>query len=255
MSCNPCATNNCLSKYGCPPNICPDFVIKRHDTKPPFKVVVKDCDGPLDLTGLVLEVSMWAKARTKKAVSKTDTYFGFADDIGFEQVLPNDVIVMEGPRVPEQMLVTAFDEENKLIQVTRGYHGTPIQNHKKGARLKILRTLNAAAETEMVYEDQIQIDGTVQTDVLTESRLVYEWQPNDTCVPGCYWLEFKLIKMQELTIESLADVNVVPSFTYWNPSELGCDMGSGVEWVRRFPVEEEGFLIKIEDSSTSENVF
>jgi len=28
--------------------------------------------------------------------------------------------------------------------------------------------------------------------------LVYEWQPEDTCLPGCYWIEFKLLKMKDV---------------------------------------------------------
>ena len=64
----------CPDKFGCIPGVCPDFTIKRHDTKPPFKVSVEDCDGPLDLAdgtnavvdpNLILEVNIWAKGRLK----------------------------------------------------------------------------------------------------------------------------------------------------------------------------------------------
>jgi len=52
-----------------------------------------------------------------------------------------------------------------------------------------------------------------------------------------------------------ATPSIVPSFTSPTPSEVGCDIGSGVEWVRRFPSDGEGFLIKIVDSPTAENVY
>lgn len=117
---------------GCPPNVCPDFVIRRHDTKPSFKVAVEDCDGPLDLQGLVVEVNMWALAKLKTALAVDDTYFRLADDIGFEQVMMGDIIIMERARNPEYMLVTGFDETNNLIRVERAYHGTTASNWKKG---------------------------------------------------------------------------------------------------------------------------
>jgi hypothetical protein len=46
-------------------------------------------------------------------------------------------------------------------------------------------------------------------------------------------------------------IPIVPSFI---TSVSGCDLGSGVEWVRRFPLDAEGFLIKIVDSPTAENL-
>ena len=69
MSCSfGCSKNvqGCPQTDGCIPGVCPDFMIKRHDTKPSFKILMEDCDGPMDLTGLVLEASMWAKAKLKK---------------------------------------------------------------------------------------------------------------------------------------------------------------------------------------------
>ena len=41
---------SCPDKFGCSPNQCPDFTIRRHDTRPAFQVAAEDCDGPLDLT-------------------------------------------------------------------------------------------------------------------------------------------------------------------------------------------------------------
>lgn len=251
--------NRCPDKNGCPPGVCPDFVIRRHDTRPFFKVKIEDCDGPLDLTDLVLEATMWAKAKLKKAITTEDEYFGLADGIGFNQVMVGDVIVMDRTRLPEKMLVKAFDETNQLIQVQRAYHGTTAQNWKKGSSLKIMKFQGNEATTEMYYEDVIQLDGEVAENQLADSFLIYEWQPNDTCLPGCYYLEFKLLKMSATSEEdtdfrfNLAD-DITPSFTDPDlvPSDFGCGLGSGVEWVRRFPVSDEGFLIKVFDSPTSE---
>ena len=50
----------------------------------------------------------------------------------------------------------------------------------------------------------------------------------------------------------LNDVSFTPSFTDQDlePYDFGCYLGEGVEWVRRFPLNGEGFLIKIENSNT-----
>lgn len=251
--------DNCPDKYGCPPNVCPDFTIRRHDTKPEFKVAVEDCDGPIDLDSLILEANMWALAKLKKAITKTDTYFRLADDIGFNQVMMNDIIIMDRVRLPEHMLVTGFDETNKLIRVQRGYNGTIISDWPRGSKMRIFRILNAPATVEMVEQDIQNVDGTTSEDQLTDSMLVYEWTAEDTCLPGCYWMEFKLLK--EIEVEegenpsvSMLAASVTPSFTpsTMSESDFGCKMAAGIEWVRRFPVDGEGFLIKIEDSPTAE---
>lgn len=254
LHCSYTPPTGCPDKFGCPPGVCPDFTIRRNDTKPVFKVSVEDCDGPLDLTDLVLEATMWAKAKLKKAVAVDDNYFALADNIGFEQIMVGDIILVDRPRLPEKMLVLGFDETNSLVEVQRGYHGTTPQVWKKGTPIRILKFSGAAAQTEMVYQDIIQIDGTTKNE-LTDSLLVYQWGPNDTCLPGCYYLEFKLLKMAEEEVTVLAtDEVVVPSFTDPNltPTDFGCGLGTGVDWVRRFPVEGEGFLIKITDSPTAE---
>lgn len=198
--CGSSCNSICPDEFGCPPNQCPDFIIRRHDTKPPFKIILEDCEGPLELQGLIAEMSMWANAKLKKAITVDDLYFGLADNIGFQQVMVGDIIVMGRVRAPEYMLVEAFDEENKLILVQRGYRGTTISNWKKGTPLKIFRILNAPAQTETVLEDIQQVDGTVLKDQLTASYLVYEWRPEDTCLPGCYWAEFKILKMKDLVL-------------------------------------------------------
>jgi len=264
-----CTTTNYTRNYPywggddcnkCPP-YCPDLTIRRHDTKPVFRFDIEDCDGPIDLTDMVLEVSMWVAAKLKKAITTADTYFGLADNVGFDQAQVGDIIVMGRVRAPEQMLVTGFDEANKLIQVQRGYNGSIIANYPKGSSLKIFRILNAVGTTEMVREDIPQVDGTTKTDVLTRSSLIYEWQAGDTCNPGCFWLEFKLLKMEgsgSLGSEGPffgAGVSTPSiSFISYTPSQVGCGIGDGVEWVRRYPTTGEGFLIHIIDSPTAENV-
>lgn len=190
-SCN----SSCSSKDGCPSDYAPDFVIRRHDTKPPFKVAVSDCDGPLDLRGLVVEVNMWAIAKLKAAIEDDAEYFRLADDIGFQQVMVGDIIVMDQIRNPEHMLVVGFDEHNKLVKVERGYHGSTATYWAKGSKMRIFRILNGVGESEMTFEDETNVEGKTTRDVLQESYLVYEWQPEDTCLPGCFWLEFKLLKM------------------------------------------------------------
>ena len=261
-----------------------------------------------------------------------------------------DIIIMDRPRLPEQMLVVGFDEDNKFILVERGYQGTTPGSWKKGTPLRIMKFINAQAQTEMIYEDILQIDGTTSSGVLTDSFFIYEWGQNDTCLPGCYYLEFKLVKMlgtpeqgpgdyqhlpssitdwsfptgteygplgpfvpegsgfspgvynvpgtpgapvfsppidagddqsnpyivfspSQISISPLSQIvlpdvspfpsviytdiasAIVPSFTPPSdtPSTFGCGVGMGVEWVRRFPVEGEGFLIRIMDSPTAEN--
>jgi hypothetical protein len=354
IGCGQRVARSCPDELGCIPGVCPDFTIRRHDTMPPFKVRLEDCDGPMDLTGLVPEATMWAKGKLKKALQPTDTYFALADNIGFNQIMVGDIIVLDRPRLPEQMLVTGFDEDDRLVLVQRGYHGTTPQAWKKGTPLRIMKFQNAQAQTEMIYQDQLNIDGTTQQNVLVDSFLIYDWGPDDTCLPGCYYLEFKLIKMQQSSTQTAAPattqpvdpypdhdaddpwpvgstwgplgpfatpaepfnpgvneipgpgtqpptppldqdippqpnplvvdspsviswvptnvvlpdvtpspgtfigpdgVSVVPSFTPPSdtPSTFGCGVGPGIEWIRRFPVEGEGFYIKITDSPTAEN--
>jgi hypothetical protein len=263
----------------------------------PFKVEISDCDGPLDLTDLVLEATMWAKGKVKTALQPTDTFFGFADNIGFQQIMVGDVILVDQIRLPEQMLVVGFDEVNRLVEVQRGYRGTTPQPIKKGTPVRIIKFMGATAQTEMIFQDVLNIDGTTTPNVLTDSFFIYAWGPNDTCLPGCYYLEFKLLKlvtsmMQEapmipvntpwpvgpasgplndpqppyfaLTNDQDNDSDdlpgadevpsVVPSFTPSDltPADFGCGLGLGVEWVRRFPVDAEGFLIQITNSITPE---
>jgi len=259
-----CASNTCSSSVASNNTQCPDHTIKRHDTKPTFKVLIEDCDGPMDLQdeNLVLEVNIWFYTKLKAAIDEDDTYFRLVGDIGFDQALVGDIIVMDRTRRPEHMLVTAFDEANKLIQVQRAYSGTTADPWAKGQGMRIFRTMNGPASIESVLEDVTNIDGTTAANQLSESYLIYEWTENDTCLPGCYMLEFKLLKMEEeeegdggMSLTAMqCNSSVIPSFTpsWYTPSNFHCGMGTGVEWVRRFPTCGEGFLIMVCDSPTAE---
>jgi hypothetical protein len=238
----------CPDAFGCCKNLCPDFEIKRHDTQPSFNLAVSDCEGPLDLTNTVVEVSMWAKGKLKTAITSSTTEFSLADNIGFYQSLPGDIILVDRVRGPEMMLVIGHDEDANLIKVMRGYQGTSPGSYKRGTSLRLFRVLNGMGETKTVTETVDQIDGT-KKDVLIESKLVYNWRPSDTCLPGCYYIEFKLLKM--LLLETDANPYLpVPSVASIGP----CDMGYGVEWVRRFPVDRDGFVIRVFNSPTAENI-
>lgn len=231
---NPC----CPDEFGCPGDRCPDFEIKRHDTRPPFVVNVEDENGdPLDLTGLVLEANMWANAKLKKDINDSQTTIQFLDNIGFQQVLVNDIIVATRTRGPEYMKITGFDENNFIVNVQRGVSGTTPSSWKKGTKLKIFRFMNAPGVTEMVFGDVTDVGGAVSSHQLVTSYLVYEWEPNDTCAPGCFWFEYKLIKMLD-TVPDESDTDM-------------CAIGLGVEWVRRFPACGE-YLIKVCDTPTQE---
>ena len=253
-----CRKNNCVNEFGCSSDVCPDFTIKRHDTKPFFELNVADCDGPLDLTDTVVEVSMWAKAKLKAEILASDTYFALADNIGFQQIAVGDIIVVEQIRSPEQMLVTGFDEANKLIQVQRGYGSTTAITYKKGTKLKIFRVLNSVGTTEMTLRDILKTDGTTDTDVIVASKLIYEWAAQDTCLPGCFYLEVKLLKMVSsgsgfgIVSAFALSPSFIPSFTTPDPTDMGCTLPDSVEWVRRFPVDSEGYLVQIVNSPTSE---
>lgn len=338
----------CNDKYGCPDGVCPHFTIRRHDTKPALKVSIENCDGPMDFHGLVIEANMWANAKLKNNISENDEYFQLADNVGFDQLMVGDLIFIDQVRMPEQMLIVGFDEHEKYVKVIRGYHGTTAGVWKKGTSLRIFRVLNGEAQSEMIYEDIQNVDGTTTKDVIQESSLIYEWQPRDTCLPGCYWLEFKVLKMIDIvwylpggywagekfqdsegffntgsvtsdsqvrlsfdqaknkyrlpstvwngdihqhtddayytgsvhtdgsvllskdgplldkeisydeegttSFHNASNVSFTPSFTSSDLTELdfGCTLGEGVEWVRRFPTEGEGYLIKIEFSPTTE---
>lgn len=227
--------------YGVPTS-CADFIIKRHDTRPFFKVDVTDCDNPIDLTNLVIEASMWANAKLKTNITTLSTTLSFADNIGFEQMNLDTIIQIGDGRLFERMLIDSIDEENKTVTVFRGQLNTGIYNWKKGTKIKLLRFLNNPAIGELVYEDIEQLDGGVLEHQLVRSTLVYEWKPGDTCMAGKYWFEFKIMGM-------LLEDNTTPTASQIN---YHCDLGQNVAWARRFPNDREGFLIEVFDSPTAE---
>jgi hypothetical protein len=218
-------STGCTDSSGCPSDRAADFCIKRNDTTPPFKIAVEDCDGVVDLTGnFILEVNIWIKTKLKKSITNSDTEIYFADNIGFNQVVENNVIVMDRARNPEKMLITGFDEENYKITVTRGFDGTEAQAWPKGSSLRVFRAMDAEGEIESVFEDVTQEDGTVLKDQLANTFLTFNWLENTTSLSGCFWLEFKLSELSEDLQETLS--------------------------VKRFPSEGEAFLIRIIDSPT-----
>jgi hypothetical protein len=268
----PIRTGSSCSSSVCS-NLAIDYLIKRHDTKPPFKVKVEDCNGPMDLSDptMVLEANIWFKTKLKDNIDTTNSYFRFLDNIGFDQILMGDIIVMNRARNPEHMLVVAFDEENHLVQVNRGYNGTTASSWKKGQEILVFRAMNAPASIETVYDDITQMDGTILPNQLIETFLVYDFSENCTCMPGCYLIEFKLLKMVPpdtsgigILSDSTPLESIIPTFTpAWPqiPSNVpstfvntyyNCGMGTGVEWVRRFPNNKEGFVIQVFDSPTAE---
>jgi len=232
------STSNCPGCDGCIPGVCANFQIKRNDTKPAFKIPIEQDGEPMDLTGLVIEANMWANAKLKTNITVLDTCFSLVNNIGFCQILVNDVILMDRPRSPEQMRILGFDETKNLIYVERGYNGTMPQTWNRGQVMRIFRFINSPAMSEMLYDDVMQVDGTTNCNVLTDSFLVYEWNVNDTCIPGCFSFEFKVMKM---TTDPIMVPSVIPS----------CFLGVGVEWTRRYPNCGE-YLIKVCDSPTSE---
>lgn len=220
VGCN--STGGCNSLNGCPRT--PDFCIKRNDTKPSLKISISDCDGVVDLTeeNLVLEASMWFESKLKTNIEISTTIIQFADNIGFDQIYVGDIIIVSRPRNPERMLVAAIDETSKSITVQRGHSSSVAQAWPKGTSLKIFKFLDEPAEIESVFDDITQLDGSVQNE-LVETFMVFNWQTNHTNLAGCYWFEFKLIMMS--------------------------DTGD-IVWTKRTPMNENGFLVNIIDSST-----
>lgn len=225
VGCGP-ASAGCGGAGDCPAP--PDLCIKRHDTRPPLKISMADCDGPVDLTedGLVLEASMWFDAKLKSELDPSDTELRFADDIGFQSVSVGDVVSTPQSRSPEMMLVTAVDEAERKVVVARGHEGTTPQSWPKGSPLSVFRFRGLAGSIESVFEEAESLDGTV-SETLADTLLVFDWSAPQTSLPGCYWLEFKIVKLV--------------------PGPGGDEVG----WVKRVPLSAPGFMVRIVDSPTS----
>lgn len=204
-----------------------DFCIKRFDTKPDFKILMEDCDGVVDLTdeSLVLEASMWTTAKIKSAMDTDDVLMSFADNIGFNQISVGDIIIMDQVRSTEHMLITSIDEAEKTFTVQRAYNASAAQVWKKGSSLRVFKFMDAPASIESVFGDVMNVDGTTSSNELLETYLVYNWSEQSTSLPGCYFLEFKLMKISE-------------------------DSGE-IDWTKRFPSTESGFIINIIDTATT----
>lgn len=236
-----CNGSTCASEI----SDCADFTIKRHDTLPAFKVDITDCDKPIDLSGMVIEASMWLNAKLKSAITTLSDSITFVDNFGFEQINESTIIQVGDNRKFERMLVDYIDEENKTIHVFRGQLDTNIYSWKKGSCIKLLRFLNNSAVGELEYKNIENLDGTVDENVLVRSTLIYNWQPEDTCFYGKYFLEFKVMQVD---LEDTIDLGSVPS----NIPNYHCNLGRGVLSARRFPANKPGFVIEVFDSPTAE---
>lgn len=189
---------------------------------------MSDCDGPVDLTedGIAVEASMWFDAKLKADTTATATEVRFADDLGFESVSVGDKIVTYKSRTPEMMVVVSVNESSKSVVVTRGQGGTTARAWPKGTQLSVFRFMDEAASVESVFETSEGLDGTV-AEVLVDTLLVFDWEASYTAMPGCYWVEFKVIK-------------VVPGAG-----------GGVVTWAKRVPLSSQGFMVRVIDSPTS----
>ena len=210
------STNNCDAVDGCPTNVCPDIVLKKNDTNPAFRVAISDCDGSLDLSDpyLIVEVNMWSKAKLKRSITASDTVIEFADGVGFDQVLVDDVLYFNHVRAPEMMTVESIDEIEKEITVSRD--GT-VRVWKKGSPLVIYRIKNASGSIETILGDIVDETGVTLTDQLIDTNLLYQWDRNDTLLPGCYWLEFKLVKLNPPNSETFDNVDVLKYYAMGSP--------------------------------------
>lgn len=201
--------SSCNSLDNCPANVVPDFTIKRFDTNPSLRVQLSDCDGVMDVSdpNLVVEINMWTKSKLKKNITSTDTTIQFADNVAFNQILVGDIIYVDHPRSPEYMQISSIDEELKIITVLRSVNSTSSVSWKKGTVFYIYRIISGIGSIETIHQDLISITGSVEKNQLIESNLVYDWSKNDTLTSGCYWLEFKLMKVipQNSTIFSNFD--------------------------------------------------
>jgi hypothetical protein len=176
--------------------------------------------SPLDLTGKEITASMWANAKLKKDISDSDTEILFADNIGLNSVIPEDVLLLKSSSDHELVQVSSI--ENNNITVTRGYFDTTSINWKKGTNIKIIKIMNSSATYDLVKEDVMKLNGTVEKNVLVESYLVYNWFVDDTRVPGEYYFEFKVIERNE---------------------------SDEITSSRKYPEEKEGIFVNILDNN------
>jgi hypothetical protein len=217
-----CRKNQPSCSGGCEST--PDFCIKRGDTRPSFKVSVEDCDGVVNLSdeNLVLEASMWFKTKLKSDITSSSSTISFADNVGFNQILVGDIMVVDRPRNPEKMLVLSVDESSKTVVVERAYDSTVAESWFKGNALRVFRFIDQPAEIHSVFEERESVDGSVSEE-LSDTFMVFNWDLSHTSMPGCYWLEFKLTMMDD----------------------------ESISWIKRTPISKEGFLINIVESAVN----
>lgn len=223
VGCNS-TSSECQGSKDCPG--VPDLCIKRRDNRPSLKISMTDCDGVVDLSdeNLVLEASMWFDAKLKSQMDESGTEFSFADNVGFDQIIEGDIVITGRARDPEKMLVTSINESARSVSVQRAHLGTNAQVWPKGTTLRVFRFIDQPGQIESVFDDVTQADGNT-TNELTDTFLVFNWTENHTSMPGCYWLEFKLIMISPSTGQ--------------------------VEWTKRIPLSADGFVINIIDSPTA----
>jgi hypothetical protein len=198
-----------------------DFIIKRNSTQPSVRLKIYDCDrSPIDLTGKEITVSMWADAKLKKDIDESEFEILLADNVGLNSVVPDDVILFKNSSNHELMQVSTIVDNS--VMVTRGYFSTTPISWKKGSNIKIIKIMNSSATYDLVREDVIKLNGTVEQNVMVESYLVYNWFVDDTRVPGEYYLEFKVIEKNESD-------EIISS--------------------RKYPEEKEGIFINILDNN------
>jgi hypothetical protein len=209
--------NSCIRTYG-GVNPCnggsvpqPDFTIKQHDTRPSFKAEITDCDAPIDLAELVIEASMWANAKLKCNISADETKIQFADNIGFQQLNYDTIIQVGEGRLFERMLIDQINDVDSTVTVFRGQMDTGSYPWKKGTPVKLMRFLNNPARGELVYGNIDQPDGTIINDVLVTSLLMYDWLPQDTCMAGVFYFEFKILKLGSVPTPCSGSLTVVPA--------------------------------------------
>ena len=264
--CKPISSSCASDIFGCPDGVAPNFIIKRYDNKPALAITVKNCDDNLDFTDedLVVEFNMWANAKLKTNIDASCNVLAFVDKIGFYQLLIGDILIFERVRSPEYMRVVGFDEDNFLVHVERGYLDTVQSSWKKGTKIKIMKIVDGAAGIVNTYEDILTITGETEN-TLVKTELVYEWKIMETCTPGCYWGEFKVLKMLEsdevaeeedvisnISSQEISNCDTSVSITsITGENNTYCSFGEGVKWIRRLPVDSE-ILIQIIDTPSAE---
>lgn len=216
-----CQNSKCVNPC---PETTPAICIKRYDTHPSLRIAIEECEENIDFSdeSLVLTYNMWSNSKLKNSIEPTDDYISLADNINYNQCGVSDKILIYNSRNVEIVNILEFNEENKSIKIERAQDGTSAQNWKKGDSIKIFRKVDGEATIEVVTEDVLQTDGTTLENQIVENIFVANWDETATSISGCYWLEFKLSKINE---------------------------SNNVEWTRRFPANQEGFFIRIVESS------